>query len=156
MVDSCGECEPCKDGKEKFCTKPSVGTYNSQGYDGESTMGGYAKEVVVCERFVAAHPRRHGPRRRRAAALRRHHHLLAARRWGAGTGRTVAVVGLGGLGHMGVKIAAAMGANVTTISRSMAKADDAEALGATRHIASSRRRRDEGGPRAASTSSSTR
>jgi uncharacterized zinc-type alcohol dehydrogenase-like protein len=137
LVDSCGECEPCKDGMEMFCTKPSVGTYNSQGYDGEWTMGGYSQEVVVSERFVLRIPD--------AMDLDVAAPLLCAgittysplRRWGGGTGRSVAVVGVGGLGHMGVKIAAAMGATVTTISRSMAKADDAEALGATRHIASS-------------------
>ena len=137
LVDSCGQCEPCKDGMEMFCTKPSVGTYNSQGYDGEWTMGGYAQEVVVSERFVLRIPD--------AMDLDVAAPLLCAgittysplRRWGAGTGRSVAVVGVGGLGHMGVKIAAAMGATVTTISRSDAKADDALALGATRHIASS-------------------
>ena len=125
LVDSCGECEPCKDGMEMFCTKPSVGTYNSQGYDGEWTMGGYAQEVVVSERFVLRIPD--------AMDLDVAAPLLCAgittysplRRWGAGTGRSVAVVGVGGLGHMGVKIAAAMGATVTTISRSMAKAEDA-------------------------------
>ena len=147
LVDSCGECEPCKDGMEMFCTKPSVGTYNSQGYDGEWTMGGYAQEVVVSERFVLRIPD--------AMDLDVAAPLLCAgittysplRRWGAGTGRSVAVVGVGGLGHMGVKIAAAMGATVTTISRSEAKADDA--VGARRDAAHRvlRRRGDEGGPR---------
>jgi uncharacterized zinc-type alcohol dehydrogenase-like protein len=137
LVDSCGECEPCKDGMEMFCTKPSVGTYNSEGYDGEWTMGGYAQEIVVSERFVLRIP--DGMELDVAAPL-----LCAGittysplRRWGAGTGRSVAVVGVGGLGHMGVKIAAAMGATVTTISRSTAKAGDARTLGASAHIASS-------------------
>ncbi|HET6968097.1 MAG TPA: alcohol dehydrogenase catalytic domain-containing protein, partial [Ornithinibacter sp.] len=106
LVDSCGECEPCKDGMEMFCTKPSVGTYNSKGYDGEWTMGGYAQEVVVSERMVLRIPD--------AMELDVAAPLLCAgittysplRRWGAGTGRSVAVVGVGGLGHMGVKIAA--------------------------------------------------
>jgi uncharacterized zinc-type alcohol dehydrogenase-like protein len=137
LVDSCGECEPCKDGMEMFCTKPSVGTYNSKGYDGEWTMGGYAQEVVVSERMVLRIPD--------ALELDVAAPLLCAgittysplRRWGAGTGRSVAVVGVGGLGHMGVKIAAAMGATVTTISRSDAKAADAVALGARAHIATS-------------------
>jgi uncharacterized zinc-type alcohol dehydrogenase-like protein len=105
LVDSCGECEPCKDGMEMFCTKPSVGTYNSKGYDGEWTMGGYAQEVVVSERMVLRIPD--------ALELDVAAPLLCAgittysplRRWGAGTGRSVAVVGVGGLGHMGVKIA---------------------------------------------------
>jgi uncharacterized zinc-type alcohol dehydrogenase-like protein len=137
LVDSCGECEPCKDGMEMFCTKPAVGTYNAKGYDGEWTMGGYAQQVVVSERMVLRIP---DTMELDVAAP-----LLCAgittysplRRWGAGTGRAVAVVGVGGLGHMGVKIAAAMGATVTTISRSDAKAADAVALGASAHIATS-------------------
>ncbi|WP_030529614.1 NAD(P)-dependent alcohol dehydrogenase [Phycicoccus jejuensis] len=136
LVDSCGECEQCKDGMEQFCVKPSVGTYNAQGYDGEWTMGGYAQEVVVSERFVLRIP--DGIELDVAAPL-----LCAGittysplHRWGAGTGKQVAIVGVGGLGHMGVKIAAAMGATVTTISRSDAKAADAIGLGATAHIAS--------------------
>lgn len=100
-------------------------------------MGGYAQEVVVSERMVLRIPD--------ALELDVAAPLLCAgittysplRRWGAGTGRSVAVVGVGGLGHMGVKIAAAMGASVTTISRSDAKAADAVALGARAHIATS-------------------
>ena len=139
LVDSCGECEQCKDGMEQFCTAPSVGTYNSQNYDGEWAMGGYSQEIVVRDRFVLRIP---GSMDLDVAAP-----LLCAgittysplRRWGAGTGRSVAVVGVGGLGHMGVKIAVALGATVTTISRSDAKADDAMGLGATAHIVSSDR-----------------
>ncbi len=137
LVDSCGECEPCKNGLEQFCTKPSVGTYNAQGYDGEWTAGGYARQVVVSERFVCAIPR--GIELDEAAPL-----LCAGittysplKRWGAGPGKKVAVVGIGGLGHMAVKLAVAMGADVTTISRSDAKSSDAIALGATRHVATS-------------------
>jgi alcohol dehydrogenase (NADP+) len=137
LVDSCGACEPCTDGLEMFCTKPAVQTYNSLGYDGEWAMGGYAREIVVSERFVLRIPD--------ALGLDVAAPLLCAgittysplKRWGAGVGRSVAVVGVGGLGHMGVKIAAAMGASVTTISRSTAKADDARALGASAHLASS-------------------
>ncbi|MGL4744642.1 MAG: NAD(P)-dependent alcohol dehydrogenase [Dermatophilaceae bacterium] len=137
LVDSCGRCEPCTAGVEQFCTAPAVQTYDSQGYDGEWTMGGYAHEIVVRERFVLRVPD--------ALALEVAAPLLCAgittysplRRWGAGPGRSVAVVGVGGLGHLAVKIAAAMGATVTTISRSHAKADDARALGAIAHLASS-------------------
>jgi uncharacterized zinc-type alcohol dehydrogenase-like protein len=137
FVDSCGECESCKDGQEMFCTKPGVGTYNSKGYDGEWTDGGYSQQIVVSERFVLRIPESIG--------LDEAAPLLCAgittysplKRWGAGPGRRVAIVGVGGLGHMGVKIAHAMGAEVTTISRSMDKAADAEALGSSRHIASS-------------------
>ncbi|MGL5912381.1 MAG: zinc-binding dehydrogenase [Phycicoccus sp.] len=112
-------------------------TYDAQDYNGEWTMGGYAHEIVVRERFVLHIPD--------ALGLDVAAPLLCAgittysplRRWGAGAGRAVAVVGVGGLGHMGVKIAAAMGATVTAVSRSDAKADDARALGASAHLASS-------------------
>ncbi len=137
LVDSCTECEACKNGQEQFCTKPSVGTYNSKGYDGQWTDGGYSQQIVVTERMVLRIP--DGIGLDEAAPL-----LCAGittysplKRWGAGPGKKVAVVGVGGLGHMGVKIAAAMDADVTTLSRSMDKADDAVALGASRHIATS-------------------
>lgn len=137
LVDSCTECEPCKNGQEMFCTKPSVGTYNSRGYDGEWTAGGYSRQVVVTERMVLQIPD--------GVALDEAAPLLCAgittysplRRWSAGPGRRVAVLGIGGLGHMGVKIAAAMGAEVTSMSRTTAKASDAAALGAAHHIATS-------------------
>ncbi|MGL5865242.1 MAG: NAD(P)-dependent alcohol dehydrogenase [Dermatophilaceae bacterium] len=136
LVDSCGRCAPCRDGLEQFCSRPAVQTYNAKGYDGEWTMGGYAREIVVSERFVLRIPD--------AIALDRAAPLLCAGittyapllRWGAGPGRSVAVVGVGGLGHLGVTIAAAMGATVTTISRSHAKAEGARNLGASVHIAS--------------------
>lgn len=135
MVDSCGECEYCKDGEEQFCTKGAVMTYNGRGYDGEETKGGYAKQVAVSERFVCSIPE--GIGLDEAAPL-----LCAGittwaplKRWGVGPGSKVAVVGLGGLGHMGVKFAVALGAEVTVLSRSDAKADDSLALGATAHVA---------------------
>ncbi|MDQ2781219.1 NAD(P)-dependent alcohol dehydrogenase [Lapillicoccus sp.] len=135
LVDSCGECEQCKNGEEQFCERGAVGTYNSRGYDGEETMGGYSRQVVVSERFALRIPE--GIGLDEAAPL-----LCAGittwtplRRWGAGPGRSVAVVGLGGLGHMAVKLAAAMGADVTVLSRSSAKQDDATQLGATDYLA---------------------
>lgn len=139
MVDSCGDCEQCKDGQEQFCLKGSVMTYNGRGYDGQPTYGGYAQQVVVSERFGVAIPE--GISLDEAAPL-----LCAGitvwtplKRWGAGPGVRVGVVGLGGLGHMAVKIAAALGADVTAISRSESKKDDALALGATSYIAATRR-----------------
>ncbi|HEY9566272.1 MAG TPA: NAD(P)-dependent alcohol dehydrogenase [Nocardioides sp.] len=135
MVDSCGECEFCKDGQEQFCLKGAVMTYNGRGYDGEATRGGYAQQVPVSERFVCSIPE--GVGLDEAAPL-----LCAGittwsplKRWGVGPGSKVAVVGLGGLGHMGVKFAVALGADVTVLSRSDAKAEDSKALGATAHIA---------------------
>lgn len=131
MVDSCGECEYCKNGEEQFCVKGAVMTYNGKGYDGEDTKGGYAQQVVVSEDFALRIPK--GIELDAAAPL-----LCAGvttwsplKRWGAGPGKKVAVIGLGGLGHMAVKIAAAMGAEVSVLSRTEAKKDDAEQLGAT-------------------------
>ncbi|EWT00518.1 alcohol dehydrogenase [Intrasporangium oryzae NRRL B-24470] len=135
MVDSCGECEFCKDGEEQFCTKGAVMTYNGRGYDGDPTKGGYARQVVVSERFAVAIP--DGIELDVAAPL-----LCAGitvwsplKRWGAGPGKKVAVVGLGGLGHMAVKLAVALGAEVSVLSRSEAKREDALALGATSYHA---------------------
>ncbi|KRC91837.1 alcohol dehydrogenase [Terrabacter sp. Root85] len=135
MVDSCGECEFCKDGEEQFCSKGAVMTYNGKGYDGEPTKGGYAQQVVVSERFAVGIP--DGIELDVAAPL-----LCAGitvwsplKRWGAGPGKKVAVIGLGGLGHMAVKLAAAMGAEVSVLSRTDAKKGDGEALGATHYFA---------------------
>ena len=108
---------------EQFCTKAAGRHLQRHGLRRRADHGRLRQQVVVTERFVLRIPDAHRPRRRRAAALRRHHHVLArCSRWGAGPGKKVAVVGMGGLGHMGVKIAAAMGAEVTVLSRSMAKA----------------------------------
>jgi len=135
MVDSCGECEFCKDGQEQFCEKGNVGTYNSRGFDGEWTTGGYAQAHTVSERFAVRIPDE--------IELDVAAPLLCAgittweplKRWNAGPGRRVAVVGLGGLGHMAVKLAVAMGADVTVLSRSQAKKDDALGLGAQHYVA---------------------
>ncbi|MFS3130044.1 NAD(P)-dependent alcohol dehydrogenase [Nocardioides sp. Bht2] len=137
MVDSCGECEFCKDGFEQHCTRGAVMTYNGIGYDGDPTLGGYSRSVVVSERFACPIP--DGIGLDEAAPL-----LCAGittysplRRWGVGPGSRVAVVGMGGLGHMGVKLAVAMGAQVSVLSRSDAKAADSLALGAVEHVATS-------------------
>ena len=135
MVDSCGECEFCKDGEEQFCSRGAVMTYNGKGYDKAPTYGGYARQVVVSERFALRIPESLG--------LDEAAPLLCAgitvwtplRRFGAGPGSRVGVVGLGGLGHMAVKLAVAMGAEVTVLSRTDAKADDARELGAATFVA---------------------
>ena len=137
MVDSCGACENCKNDHEQFCSKPAVFTYNSLNYDGERAQGGYARQIVVTERFACRIP---DELELDAAAP-----LLCAgittysplKRWGARPGTKIGVVGVGGLGHLGVQIAAAMGAEVYGISRSLAKADDSQKLGATGHLATS-------------------
>ncbi|RYD78598.1 MAG: NAD(P)-dependent alcohol dehydrogenase [Sphingobacteriales bacterium] len=134
LVDSCQTCDQCKEGEEQFCETGSVGTYNSREYDGTPTYGGYSKQVVVNEKFVL-----HVSEKLDLKAVAP---LLCAgittysplRHWKVGPGQKVAVVGLGGLGHMGVKLAAAMGAEVTVISTSDSKEADAKRLGATNFI----------------------
>jgi uncharacterized zinc-type alcohol dehydrogenase-like protein len=134
LVDSCRECEYCKAGLEQFCAN-SVQTYGAVDRDGSITQGGYATQVVVTEDFVLKIP---GGLALDAAAP-----LLCAgitlysplRHWGAGPGKRVAIVGLGGLGHMGVKIAHALGAQVTVLSQSLKKQDDGLRLGADRYYA---------------------
>jgi uncharacterized zinc-type alcohol dehydrogenase-like protein len=137
MVDSCRECENCEAGLEQFCVKGMVGTYNAIGKDGEPTYGGYAEKIVVDENFVVRIP--DGLSLDVAAPL-----LCAGittysplNHWNAGPGKKVAVVGLGGLGHMAVKIAHAMGAEVTVLSQSLRKKDDGLKLGADHYHATS-------------------
>ena len=131
MVNSCKSCENCLAGEEQYCLKGNVGTYDSTDVDGTITKGGYSTHVVVDEDFVVTIPE--GIELDEAAPL-----LCAGitmfsplSHWGAGPGKRVAIVGLGGLGHVGVKIAAAMGAEVDILTRSDAKRLDAERLGAT-------------------------
>jgi uncharacterized zinc-type alcohol dehydrogenase-like protein len=137
MVDSCRECENCKAGQEQFCVKGNVGTYNAVGKDGEITYGGYSEKVVVDENFTVRIP--DGLSLDVAAPL-----LCAGittysplKHWNAGPGKKVAVIGLGGLGHMGVKIAHALGAEVTVLSQSLRKKDDGLKLGADHYYATS-------------------
>ncbi|WP_290058024.1 NAD(P)-dependent alcohol dehydrogenase [Amycolatopsis solani] len=137
MVDSCGECEYCLAGTEQFCVKGNVQTYNGVGFDGENTYGGYSNQIVVKDAFVCRIPE--GISLDIAAPL-----LCAGittysplHHWGAGPGKKVAVIGLGGLGHMGVKIAAAMGAEVTVLSQSLKKQEDGLKLGASEYYATS-------------------
>jgi len=135
MVNSCGECDECRAGDEHLCENGNTGTYNSVDVDGTITQGGYSTHVVVNEDFVLRVPE--------AIPYEKAAPLLCAgittysplATWGAGPGKKVAVVGLGGLGHMAVKIAVAMGAEVTVLSRTDAKKDDSLAFGAVRHVA---------------------
>ena len=137
FVGSCGECATCRGGDEQFCRVAPVETYGSVDRDGTVTQGGYSSSVVVDEHFVLQVPDGIDP----AAATP----LLCAgittysplKRWGAGPGKRVAVVGLGGLGHMAVKIAHAMGAEVTVLSQSLKKQEDAQRLGADHYYATS-------------------
>jgi uncharacterized zinc-type alcohol dehydrogenase-like protein len=137
MVNSCRECANCLNGDEQYCLKGMVGTYGAEDRDGTITQGGYSTHVVVTEHFVVGIP--DGLELDVAAPL-----LCAGittysplHRWGAGPGKKVAVVGLGGLGHMAVKLAAAMGAEVTVLSQSLKKQEDGLRLGATSYFATS-------------------
>ena len=131
MVDSCRTCSECRDDLEQFCAKGAVFTYNSpDAHLGGMTYGGYTNVLVVDEAFVLKVPAGLDP----AGAAP----LLCAgittysplRHWGAGPGKKVGIVGLGGLGHMGVKLAHAMGAHVVLFTTSAGKAADAKRLGA--------------------------
>ncbi|MEW2259374.1 NAD(P)-dependent alcohol dehydrogenase [Streptomyces sp. NPDC047869] len=135
MVDSCRECDNCKAGLQQYCDRGPTWTYNSVGRDGEPTYGGYSEKIVVDENYVVRIPE--GLSLDVAAPL-----LCAGittysplKRWNAGPGKRVAVVGLGGLGHMGVKIAHAMGAEVTVLSQTLRKKDDGLRLGADHYYA---------------------
>ena len=137
MVDSCGECEECSAGYEQNCSKGAVMTYNGRGYDGEPTLGGYSQSVVVRDHFVCPIPE--GIGLDEAAPL-----LCAGitlysplRHWNAGPGKRVAVVGMGGLGHMAVKYAHALGAHVTVLSQTRSKEDDGRRFGADDYRATS-------------------
>ena len=132
LVDSCGSCPMCAAGQENFCYEGPVSTYGgTDRTDGTKTMGGYSREYVLRERFAYPLPSGLDPAAAAplmCAGITMWEPLRAA---GAGPGTQVAVAGLGGLGHLGVKLAAALGAEVTVLSRTPGKADDARELGAT-------------------------
>ncbi|MEW2354580.1 NAD(P)-dependent alcohol dehydrogenase [Spirillospora sp. NPDC029432] len=137
MVNSCGRCANCQGGDEQYCSQGMVPTYAGVDRDGTTTQGGYSTHVVVDAEYVLSVPE--GLDAAAAAPL-----LCAGittyaplRRWGAGPGRKVAVVGLGGLGHMAVKIAHALGAEVTVLSQSLKKQEDGLRLGAGDYRATS-------------------
>jgi uncharacterized zinc-type alcohol dehydrogenase-like protein len=137
FVDSCRECANCLAGEEQHCLAGSISTYNSVGRDGLPTAGGYSTGIVVDENYVVRIP--DGVSLEVAAPL-----LCAGitmysplRNWGAGPGKRVAIIGMGGLGHMGVKIAAALGAEVTVLSQSLKKQEDALRLGVESYYATS-------------------
>ena len=139
MVDSCRTCASCGRDLEQYCTTPGalVLTYNSKEHDGAPTYGGYSDKIVVKEAFVLRIPD--------GMALDGAAPLLCAgitlysplKHWGAGPGKKVAIVGLGGLGHMGVKLAHALGAEVTVLSQSLKKQEDGKRLGADHFYATS-------------------
>ena len=134
LVDSCRRCDACLRGLEQYCTA-NVPTYNGTDKDGSPTYGGYSSRIVVDENFVVRIPD--------ALPLDRAAPLLCAgittysplRHWNAGPGKKVAIVGMGGLGHVGVKIAHALGADVTVLSQTLSKQSDGKRLGADQYYA---------------------
>lgn len=129
LVDSCRECSRCLSGQEQYCAS-RVLTYNQVGRDGRITEGGYSEKIVVDERFVVRIPD--------AIPLANAAPLFCAgitlysplRHWGAGPGKRVAIIGLGGLGHLGVQISKALGAHTTVLELDQSKRQDAMRLGA--------------------------
>ncbi|MEG0677533.1 MAG: NAD(P)-dependent alcohol dehydrogenase [Comamonas sp.] len=137
IVDSCQHCSDCNDGLENYCDH-MVGTYNGPTADAPGhTLGGYSQQVVVHERYVL---RVRHPEEQLAAVAP----LLCAgittysplRHWNVGAGHKVGIVGIGGLGHMGIKLAHAMGAHVVAFTTSESKREDAKALGADEVVVS--------------------
>jgi uncharacterized zinc-type alcohol dehydrogenase-like protein len=138
MVDSCRECEQCKEGREQYCINGNVLTYNShdEHFGNQRTYGGYSESIVVDQDFVL-----HVPDNLNLAATAP---LLCAgittysplRYWKVGPGMKVGIVGIGGLGHMGIKLASAMGAHVVVITTTASKTEDAKRLGADEVILS--------------------
>jgi alcohol dehydrogenase (NADP+) len=137
MVNSCRECANCLEGQEQYCLNGMTPTYGGVDRDGTITQGGYSTHVVVVEDFVLKIPD--------AIPFEAAAPLLCAgittysplRHWAAEPGKTVAVVGLGGLGHLGVKFAHALGAEVTVLSQTLAKQHDGLRLGADHYFATS-------------------
>jgi alcohol dehydrogenase (NADP+) len=137
MVNSCRECENCLSGNENYCLNGNTGTYTAVDRDGTITQGGYSTHIVVVEDFVLRIPE--------AIPFEKAAPLLCAgittysplKHWNAGPGERVAVVGLGGLGHLAVKLAVAMGAEVTVLSQTLGKKDDGLSFGAADYRATS-------------------
>jgi alcohol dehydrogenase (NADP+) len=139
IVDSCRECDQCRAGNEQYCRARMTGTYNAVGRDGKITMGGYSTHIVVDENYVLSIPE--GLPLDVAAPL-----LCAGitvysplRHWQVNPGKRVAILGMGGLGHLGVKIASALGADVTVLSHTLSKQDDGKRFGAERYYATTDR-----------------
>ena len=137
MVNSCRECANCRAGEEQYCLNGNVGTYAGVDRDGSITQGGYSTHIVVVEDFVLSVPESipyEAAAPLLCAGITTYSPLA---HWNAGPGKKVAVVGLGGLGHMAVKIASAMGAEVTVLSQSLSKQDDGKRFGAEHYYATS-------------------
>jgi len=136
MVDSCRTCEPCSEGEEQFCAK-QTGTYGGvEAQSGQPTSGGYSKSIIVDEHFVLRIPAGLDPARAAPLLCAGITTYSPLRHWKVEAGQKVGVVGLGGLGHMGVKLAHAMGARVVVFTTSPSKVEAAKALGADEVVVS--------------------
>ena len=137
FVDSCRQCANCQAGEEQYCLKTPVWTYNARDYDGQETYGGYSTQIVVDENYAVRIPDSLGldvAAPLLCAGITLYSPLV---HWGAGPGRRVAILGMGGLGHMGVKIASALGAEVSVLSHTLSKAEDGLRFGASHYYATS-------------------
>jgi uncharacterized zinc-type alcohol dehydrogenase-like protein len=137
FVDSCRTCVECRKGVEQYCGKGLVFTYNGREHDGAPTFGGYSEKIVVHEDYVLRMPENlplDAAAPLLCAGITLYSPLM---HWQAGPGKQVAIIGLGGLGHMGVKLAHALGAEVTVLSQSLKKQADGKRLGADHFYATS-------------------
>lgn len=131
MVDSCRTCENCKDGEEQYCTNPGMtGTYNSLDREGKPTYGGYSTDIVVDENYVLHVSDKLDPAATAPLLCAGITTYSPLKHWGAGPGKKIGIVGLGGLGHMGLKFSHAFGAYTVQFTTSPSKIDDAKRLGA--------------------------
>lgn len=138
FVDSCRSCDPCERDLQQYCEQGMSGTYNGTEQDKKTrTQGGYSNQIVVDENYVLRIPKNlplEGAAPLLCAGITLYSPLM---HWKAGPGKKVAIIGMGGLGHMGVKIAAALGAEVTVLSQSLKKQEDGKRLGAKHFYATS-------------------
>jgi alcohol dehydrogenase (NADP+) len=138
FVDSCRKCSPCRQGLEQYCVEGPTLTYNSVERDGQTrTQGGYSNKIVVDENYVLRLPENIGLDHAApllCAGITMYSPLM---HWRAGPGKKVGIIGLGGLGHMGVKIAHALGAEVSVLSHSLKKREDGRRMGSDNFYATS-------------------
>jgi alcohol dehydrogenase (NADP+) len=137
MVDSCLRCSACADGLEQYCENGFVGTYNGEEmHSGGMTYGGYASNIVVRDKFVLRIPENLDPAGAAPLLCAGITTFSPLKQWRVGPGQKVGIVGLGGLGHMGIKLAHAMGAHVVLFTTSPGKREDAKRLGASEVVVS--------------------
>ncbi len=138
FVDSCRHCEQCEKGTEQYCSNGMTGTYNAVERDGKTpTYGGYSDHIVVDENYVLRIPNNlplDAAAPLLCAGITLYSPLM---HWKAGPGKKVAIIGMGGLGHVGVKLGHALGAEITVLSQSLSKQDDGKRMGAKHFYATS-------------------